>query len=480
MMLLKALLFGLLGGGLCWFIITAMFRRNRLLGWCVAGTVLVHLVLAGALWAAGSRAPKEEPPRGPIYIPIAQAPKPDPIPESVKPKPKPVEQPCFALPAGRPDGDRQQKEMPRGETLEEEEEAGGSPPPLPDPPLDRSSEPEENEVTLPDRPHDGDFDWQDGLRPADFWDPNTGGEGPGRGPGKGPGNKKIGTPEGTKEGPIPLGFERPDTRPGGRVYFVRLKHGAGAWNAYDDGIRQLLVFLNGYFPCERESRAIDVQELRARLGREDGNLPVFLYLYVDDAFRLSGSEMAILKEYVECGGFLFLDSRPDADGSIRRQVTTALRGVLPGAQLSPISKLHPVNTYLFRLASPGVGENILEKRNYGMTRNGRLAVFYTAGNFAHLYSANPPSAGAYITAQYQMGANVMVYAITGGNAGGIQQQDGARATVSTQALEQMNLLGNDAPAGPIKSGQPETNSSKVPTQPGMLVTEPEEIRMLEE
>jgi len=304
---------------------------------------------------------------------------------------------------------------------------------------------------------------------------------PGGDGGGGEGGEDAGDPEGHGKGDIPFGFA--EGKANGRVYFMRLKHGSGAWNAHNDGTRRLLAFLNTYFKCEGDSRAVSANEMRSKYMRR-GVQPSFLYLYCDDSFALSGSEIGILRNYIDKGGFLFLDSRPDP--FIRDKVARQLDKVLPGARLAPISSGHAVNSFLFKLNQPGVGENIIDKKNYGISQRGRLVVFYTMGNFSHLFSSNPPDKKEeYIMAQYQMGANVMVYGINKGSPEGVRKLRGANATVTTQALQQMGLFDGGTTAKPRRPGAPgESVKVKRTPKPGAKPNdppdEPDEIKVLDE
>ena len=115
--------------------------------------------------------------------------------------------------------------------------------------------------------------------------------------------------------------------------------------------------------------------------------------------------------------------------------------------LRPISRSHAINTFLFRTSDPVVGENTVTMQNYGITRNGRLVVFYTMGNFSHLYASHPANELPYFAAQYQMGANVMLYAIRKGDNSGIAQHAGASAKITTEALQHLGMLEPTANAG---------------------------------
>ncbi|MHB9024378.1 MAG: DUF4159 domain-containing protein [Armatimonadota bacterium] len=434
------------------FLLINLYAHNRLLFWCLFGAFVGHLCLGGIIWGAGAlmkRAPKEV--RIAVnFLPTPPQPKKLPVPEKL------------ALPAGRLDGDPKAKQMPKGKSLNEKNRPRRDPGrPMVEEVDDGGDLPIDPEAKGPLTGSLQDVvDSKDVAKVLD-------GVGNGGQPG---------LPEGEGSGSVPMGF--PQGKIGGRVYFIRLKHGSGAWGAFDDGTRRLLSFLNQYFPCESESRAMTSIEARDRYIAK-GALPSFFYLYCDESFSLNSSDVIILRDFVDKGGFLFLDSR--AEMETQERVKSEMSKVLPGSRLTAIAKSHPINSFLFRLSVPGVGENTLTQKNYGITRGGRLVVFYTMGNFSHMFSSTGPGAFDYITAQYQMAANVMVYGITRGNATGITRRKGANAAITTQALEKLGLLDSSS-SQPTETKPGETVKVKPTTNPDGTTPEappdePDEIKL---
>ena len=426
----------LMGGtlGALVLVLAALRRGNALLFWCVVGAVSLHLSMAGILLAAGrfSKPAVDNEPPTPLTVSIQPSPVVIPTP-TVTPPPTPPRQLESALNQGRHNGNRHATHMPRGNNPQGTHPGAPGPgstnttPSIPIcryPPLSVPS-PDDHLSQIAETPG--------GIRTGDV--PGIGTQGGGGGDGAG-----TNTGEPGAEG-IPIGD--PAGKINGRVYFVRLKHDVGAWYAYDEGIHRLLGFMNQYFRCERESVPMTATQMRDYYRRYHRQ-PTFLYVYCDEAFALSHAEVSALHDYLGRGGFLFLDSRPDP--AIRAVVMRELDKVQPGERLLPIARAHPINHFLFRLAQPGVGENLLDQRNYGLTRAERLQVFYTPGNFAHLYAANPPDALAYITAQYQMGANIVLYAIRNGDAAGLETRPAASATITNQSLTGLFPTASPTPA----------------------------------
>lgn len=443
-------LFWAVTAGIIGFTLVSLYRNNRLLFKCLLGVFLAYVLLVGGLYAAGMFF-KQKPVEQLISITAIRTEQPKKEPEKIPEK--------LDLPLGVVGGDRRVTKVPKGSrSAKPGQRAPGS-----SRPMTSGFGPDGDIATDPDAKGPI-FGPSDNISRDDlnFGQGGTGGE-------------TWGDPSGEGTGPPPAGFS--EGKVGGRVYFIRMKHGSGAWGANDNGTRRLLSFLNQYFPCQSETWAVAAGEIRAKYLSKDA-LPSFLYLYCDEKFSLDATEVAVLSEYLGKGGFLFLDSRPGQDTTER--VRKELDKVLPGMRLAPLPAKHPINTALFKLAFPGTGQNYNEQKNYGITgKDGRLVVFYTPGNFSNIYENFKPTDHEYYLAQYQMGANVMVYAITRGNVSGIAKRAGASARVTRQVLESLGLI---APIGqPAGGGKTESVKIKPPgggtTDPSGPPAGPDEIRL---
>lgn len=440
---------GLVVTGVVGSVLISYYRGNRLLFWCVVGTFFAHMLFAGSLWAVGKLL-ESRPVDRQVEIVIAAPPP----PKVEEPKPEPeVHQ--LDLPLGRPDGKRDVTKIKKGTTLNPNAREG-----------QKGDKTFGNQRTIAsptagpgDVGYDPDATGYDIFGPGDSMDPRDL-----YAVGKpGGGGQDWGVPDGDPNGGVPAGFA--NGKIGGRVYFVRLKYGSSsAWFAYNDGTQRLLAYLNKTFPCQSDTWPMTTAELKKKYLNK-GQQPTFLYAYCDDGFVLSGEDVLVLREYMNKGGFLFLDSRPDT--YTKDVVARELDKVLPGQRLAPIANSHPINSFLYRLTNPGVGLNVIEKKNYGITKGGRLVVFLSMGNLANFYNTFTPESDQYATAQYQMGANVMLYAITKGNDAGFTKKAGARAEVTTQALEKLGFLKPEGDTAPtLQPGESVKVKRDPPTDAG--------------
>jgi hypothetical protein len=219
----------------------------------------------------------------------------------------------------------------------------------------------------------------------------------------------------------------------GKFYLIRLKHGGASWNAYNDGLRRLLGFLNAPdAPWQDIPLLLDAHVLRTVYLDKPNGVPSCLYLYADVRFSLRPDEAALLRTYLARGGFVFVDGPSGPE--VRAHVMRELEQVCP-EPLAPLPADHPIYQACYALRAPGVGEDLIKRTNYGVTRDGRLALYYTQANFSHLFSRFTPDADDYITAQYQMTANVLAYARAHGRLPDGVRRPGASATITAAVLD---------------------------------------------
>jgi len=423
--------------GVAGILLIYLFRDNRLLFWCVTVALSAHLIVAAGLWAI-DRFRREMESERQVAVTIQTPPE----VKKVEP-PKIEEQPerKMDLPLGRPDGSRDVTKIKKGTTLDPNAREGA-----------KGEKIFGNQRTMAsptggpgDVGYDPDAKGYDIYGPGDSLDPKdlykigqAGG-----------GGDDWGVPDGDPDGGVPAGFAQ--GKRDGRVYFVRLKYGdSSAWFFGNDGTQRLLAYLNRTFQCESDTWPMSTSELKKKYLNK-GAQPSFIYAYCDEGFKLSTEDVLVLREYMDKGGFLFLDSR--SDPLTKDTIARELDKVLPGAKLSPIPSNHLIYRFLYILKPAPAGLNLSDQRNYGVARNGRLVVFYCMGDLAFLYHMATPDDDQRWAAQYQLGANVMLYGITKGNPAGFAQQQGAKAEITTQMLEKIGFLSSDPSAAPREPGE---------------------------
>jgi len=232
------------------------------------------------------------------------------------------------------------------------------------------------------------------------------------------------------------------TDPKVKYLFVRGKYHGTAWNANPVGTKRFLAFVQPFLPFAAEFHTIALPNIAREQTANNQRYPL-LYLSCDQSFLLTPDEIAALRRYLKTGGFLFLDSAPLP--AVVTRVKAVMRQVT-GHDLQPIPTEHPLNTCLFQLSTPGVGENAHllprvenDRQNFGIVEGERLIVFYSPGNFMHLFALCAPDAHPYFTAQYQMGANIAAYALQRGEPLPVRYP-GANATATVAVCEYLDIL----------------------------------------
>lgn len=162
--------------------------------------------------------------------------------------------------------------------------------------------------------------------------------------------------------------------PGARAFGIaRLKYGGGGdW--YED--RTSLVNL---LRAIRERTAIPVAGDREAIV-EPGSAALFQYPFLfacgHGNIRLTGTEVANLRRYLDGGGFLWADDDFGFEPSLRREMAR----VFPDAAFVELPFTHPIfhSLYEFPAGLPKIHEHSGgPARALGIVRDGRLAVLLT-------------------------------------------------------------------------------------------------------
>jgi len=192
---------------------------------------------------------------------------------------------------------------------------------------------------------------------------------------------------------------------------ARIKYdGGGDWYSDPESLPELLSFV-------RQETLIDVAPREEVVELGSDNLYTFPYLYLTGHgnMRLSEGEALRMRHYLENGGFLHVDDNYGLDASFRREMNK----VFPEKELVEIPFDHPIfhQTFSFPNGLPKVHEHEGEPpQGFGLfDENDRLMVFYTYesdlgdGWEPQTVHEKPE---ALRQASLQMGANILVYAMT--------------------------------------------------------------------
>jgi len=158
----------------------------------------------------------------------------------------------------------------------------------------------------------------------------------------------------------------------GPITIAQLQYGGGGdWYANPTGLKNLLKEI-------RDRTGIPVSEQAVSTKITDPalwNYP-FLYMTGHGNIRFTDEEVAILRRYLESGGFLHADDNYGMDESFRREI----RKVFPASELTPLPPNHPVyhSFYAFPAGLPKIHRHDGKPpEGSGIFHRGRLVVYYT-------------------------------------------------------------------------------------------------------
>ena len=193
---------------------------------------------------------------------------------------------------------------------------------------------------------------------------------------------------------------------------ARIKYrGGGDWYNDPSSLKNLIAFTKSRVPISIDEEYEDVS-----IGsRELFSFP-FAFLTGHGTISLNRAEASNLREYLDNGGFLYIDDDYGLDEHFRDVISQ----IFPDEELIEIPFEHPIyhQVYDFPEGLPKVHEHDGKApRGFGLFRDGRLVLFYTyESNLADGW-ANPEvhqNPESIRQKALQMGSNILIYALTSG------------------------------------------------------------------
>lgn len=191
----------------------------------------------------------------------------------------------------------------------------------------------------------------------------------------------------------------------GRLHY----DGGGDWYANPSSLPNLL-------DAVRERTPLALAEREVTVRPTDPFLPDVPYLYMTGHgnVRFSDAEVAVLRRYLEHGGFLHADDNYGMDESFRREIAR----VFPDRPLIEVPADHPVYhiVYEFPQGLPKIHEHDGQPaQGLGVFIDGRLAVFYSYESDLGDGWEDPgvhDDPAQVREAALRMGVNLVAYAMT--------------------------------------------------------------------
>lgn len=185
--------------------------------------------------------------------------------------------------------------------------------------------------------------------------------------------------------------------------------GGGDWYSSPTALTNLIRFTKNVVPIKISERYNDVQ-----LGSRDIHNYPFLFLTGHGNISVNDTEMQNLRNYLENGGFLYVDDDYGLDPYVR----PVLQSIFPEEQFFELPANHPIYNLVYTFPDgrpPKVHEHDGKPpQAFAVYRQGRMVLLYT-------YESNPSDGWAFdehanpeaITqAALRFGVNVLVYAFT--------------------------------------------------------------------
>lgn len=196
----------------------------------------------------------------------------------------------------------------------------------------------------------------------------------------------------------------------GEFEIARVKYrGGGDWYNDPSSLTNLIRFTNQQVPVSIAPKYSDVA-----LGSTDIHLYPFLYLTGHGTISANNAEVRNLRNYLENGGFLYVDDDYGIDTSIRDLMSR----VFPEEEFIELPFNHPIysQVYSFPKGLPKIHEHDNKApQGFGIFYKGKLVVYYTyesnlGDGWADPEIHNDP-AEVRLNA-LKMGVNILVYALT--------------------------------------------------------------------
>lgn len=196
----------------------------------------------------------------------------------------------------------------------------------------------------------------------------------------------------------------------GEFKIARVQYrGGGDWYSSPTSLTNLLRFARDQVPIPVQTEYDDVA-----LGSRDIHRYPMIFMSGHGNITVNSSEMENLRNYLENGGFLYVDD----DYGLDQYVRPILMDIFPDEELFELPADHPIYHNVFEFPEgrpPKIHEHDgLPPQAFAVYRNGRMVILYT-------YESNPSDGWAYdehdnpeevVEAALRFGVNLLVFAFT--------------------------------------------------------------------
>lgn len=191
---------------------------------------------------------------------------------------------------------------------------------------------------------------------------------------------------------------------------ARLKYrGGGDWYNDPSSLTNLIKYTRKYVPID-----LDIEYQDVDIGSRDLFKYPWAFVTGHGNISLNEAEARNLREYLDNGGFLYIDDDYGFDAYIRK----AIKKVYPDGKFVELPFSHPIYHQVFQFPD---GLPKIQKHNgkrpqgFAMFRNGRMVIYYTyetdlGDGWADQDAHDDPEWKR--TEALKMGVNLLVYTLT--------------------------------------------------------------------
>ncbi len=194
-----------------------------------------------------------------------------------------------------------------------------------------------------------------------------------------------------------------------KIRIARIQYrGGGDWYNDPSSLTNLIEFASRHIPVSIQRTYDDVA-----IGSRDLHLYPFVFMTGHGNIDVNATEAANMREYLDNGGFLYIDDDYGFDPYVR----PVIEKIFPGEDLIEMPPTHPIYSMVFDFPDglPKIHEHDGKPpQGFGIFRNGRLVLYYThetnlADGWAFDVHDNPEH---IVEKSLRMGVNLLVYALT--------------------------------------------------------------------
>ena len=199
-------------------------------------------------------------------------------------------------------------------------------------------------------------------------------------------------------------------------YFTRLMYESGNWDTDERMPSNLLNSL-----IEYTSIKVDLEERVIALADEKMLEAPFCYLSGHRLVQFTDAEKKNFKQYVENGGFVFVDDcNHDIDGAFAVSFERQMGEIFGPDALKKIPNDHPLYSSFFEFDEPpatsmelnGWGDDLIHDYLKAIEINGKIGVLYSNKDYGCEWDYDLRNKRFYAEDNTKFGVNIIVYALT--------------------------------------------------------------------